>query len=132
MLSDMAEGKSGEMFISDFDEKTLGTVVKYVYTGQIEMAEGQDLQMLIQAADMYQLPRLITLVCNQMREADINGERIAHLLISAYKHGKEELRELAVERIRANRKICQEKGFRERMDNFGAPAAVWVNILKDL
>ena len=81
MLSDMAEGKSGEMFISDFDEKTLGTVVKYVYTGQIEMAEGQDLQMLIQAADMYQLPRLITLVCNQMREADINGERIADLLI---------------------------------------------------
>ena len=132
MLSDMEEGKNGEMFIPDIDEKTLCTLIKYVYTGQIEMAEGQDLQMLIQAADMYQLPRLITLVCNQMREADINGERIADLLISAYKHGKEELRELAVERIRANREICEEDGFKERMDNFGAPATIWVNILKDL
>ena len=67
---------------------------------------------------MYQLPRLITLVCNQMREADINGERIADLLISAYKHGKE-LRELFVERISANTMIHQEEGYKKRMDTLG-------------
>ena len=130
MLSDMEEGRTGEMFIADIDEKTLGTLIKYVYTGQIEMAEDQDLRMMFNAADKYQLPRLITLVCNQMREADINGERIADLLISAYLHGKEELRELAVERIRANRKICQEKGFRERME--GAPISITIDLVNDL
>ena len=130
MLSDMEEGRTGEMFIADIDEKTLGTLIKYVYTGQIEMAEDQDLRMMFNAADKYQLPRLITLVCNQMREADINGKRIADLLIAAYLHGKEELRELAVERIRANRKICQEKGFRERME--GAPISIMIDLVNDL
>ena len=84
MLPDMEEGKKGEMFFPDIDEKTLGTIVKYVYTGQLEMAEDQDLQRMIRATDMYDLPRLITLVCNQMREADMKGERMADLLISAY------------------------------------------------
>ena len=65
-----------------------------------------------------------------MRERDIKGDRIADLLISAYKHGKEELRELAVERIKADRLVCQEEGFKERME--GAPAAIWIDLLKDL
>ena len=93
-------------------------VVKYVYTGQLEMAEDQGLQMMIHTADKYQLPRLITLVCNQMRERDIKGDRIADLLISAHKHGKE-LRELFVERISANRMIHQEEGYKKRMDTLG-------------
>merc|ERR1711915_584269 len=107
-------------------------VHKNVYTGQLEMAKDQDLQMMINAADKYQLPRLITLVCHQMKETDIQGEIIADLLISAYKHGKDELKELALERIRSNREICQEEGFKEKMDNFGAPAALWVDLLRDL
>ena len=130
MLSDMKEGQKGEMFIPDIDEKTLGTVIKYVYTDQLEMAEDQDLQMMIHAADMYQLPRLITLVCNQMREMDLKGERIADLLISADKHGKQELRQLAVERIRANRGICQEEGFKKRME--GAPISIMIDLFNDL
>ena len=52
----------------------------------------------------------------------MKGERIADLLISAYWHGKEELRELAMERIRANREICREEGFKKRME--GAPIMI--------
>ena len=105
-------------------------VVKYIYTGQLEMAEDQDLQMMIHTADKYQLPRLITLVCNQMREKDIKGERIADLLISAWLHRKEELRQLAVERIRANREILKEEGFKKRME--GAPNSIMIDLCHDL
>ena len=130
MLSDMEESKKGEMVIPDIDEKTLGTVIKYVYTGQLEMAEDQDLQTLINAADKYQLSELITLLCNQMRKVDLKGERIADLLISAHVHGKEELRELALERIRSNRKICKEAAFKERME--GAPISIMIDFFNDL
>ena len=130
MLSDMEESKKGEMVIPDIDEKTLGTVIKYVYTDQLEMVEDHDFEKLIHAADKYDLPELVALVCNQMRQVDIKGEVIADLLISAYKHRKEELRELAVERIKADRLVCQEEGFKERME--GAPAAIWIDLLKDL
>ena len=130
MLSDMKEGKQCEMFIPDIDEKTLGTLIKFVYTDQLEMAEGQDLKTMIHAADMYQLPRLITLVCIQMREMDLKGEKIADLLISAYMHEKDELRQLAMQKIRANRKICQEEGFIERME--GAPIRIMIDLFNDL
>ena len=130
MLSDMEEARTGEMVIPDIDEKTLGTVIKYVYTDQLEMVEDQDFEKLIHAADKYDLPELVALVCNQMRKVDIKGEMTATLLIAAYKHGKEELRELAVERIKADRLVCQEEGFKERME--GAPAAIWIDLLKDL
>ena len=130
MISGMEEGRKDEMVIPDIDEKTLGTVIKYVYTDQLEMVEDHDFEKLIHAADKYDLPELVALVCNQMRQVDIKGEVIADLLISAYKHGKEELRELAVERIKADRLVCQEEGFKERME--GAPAAIWIDLLKDL
>ena len=116
MLSDMIEGRNGKMFIGDIDEKTLGCMIKFIYTDKLEMVEDQDLQMIINAAEKYDLPRLFFLVVNQMKEVDIKGEMIADLLISGYKHGKEELKELAFEKIRANRQICKEESFKERMD----------------
>ena len=129
MLSDGKEARKGEMFIPDIDEKTLSILIKYVYTDQLEMAEDQDLQMMIHAADKYQLSSLITLVCKQMRKVDLKGDRIADLLISAHVHWKEELRQLALEKIRANRKICQEKGFKEKMEM--APSSIMIDLFND-
>ena len=130
MLSNMEEGIKAEMFIPDIDEKSLDTVIGFVYTGQLKMSEDIDLQMIINATDKYYLPGLVTLVVNQMKEMDIKGEKIADLLISAYLHGKDELREVALEKIRANREIFQEEGFKERMD--GAHSSILIDLLNDL
>ena len=130
MLSDMEEGRKGEMFIEDIDEKTLGLVIKFIYTDQLEMVEGQDLQMIFNAADKYDLPRLFILMVNQMKEVDIKGEMIADLLISGHKHGKDELKEFAFEKIRANREIIEQEGFKEKMD--GACSNIWVDLIKNL
>ena len=133
MISGMEEGRKDEMVIPDIDEETLATLIKYVYTDKLEMTENQDLQKMINAAVNYDLPGLVTLICDQMREKDLKGEKIADLLISAYKHGKKELKELAVERIKANRLICQEEGFKQRMEAVhGAAATMWIDLLKDL
>jgi len=130
MLSDMEEGRKGEMVIGDIDEKTLGSVIKFIYTDQLEVVEDQDLQPLINAADKYDLPRLLILVVRQMKEVDITEEMVADLLISGYKHEKEELKELAYEKIRANREIIKQEGFKEKMN--GAPASIWVDLVKNL
>jgi len=130
MLSDMEEGRKGEMFVPDMDEKTLGSVIKFIYTDQLEVVEDQDLQMIIHAADKYDLPGLFFLVVSQMKEVDVNGETVAVLLISGYKHEKEELKELAYEKIRANRQIIEQEGFKKKMD--GAPSTIWVDLVKNL
>ena len=43
MLSNMEEGIKAEMFIPDIDEKSLDTVIGFVYTGQLKMSEDIDL-----------------------------------------------------------------------------------------
>ena len=87
ILSDMVEGRKGEMFVKDFDEKTLSTVIHFVYLSELEMSDDQDVQKLILAADMYDLPGLRALLCLKMDKKDLSGEILADLLISANRHG---------------------------------------------
>ena len=115
ILSDMEEGRRGEMFVKDLDEKTLSTVIHFVYLSELVMSDDQDLQKLILAADMYDLPGLNALLCLEMDKKDISGEAVANLLISAERHGAKGLRDLAYKKIKAKRELCEEEGFRQKM-----------------
>jgi len=115
ILSDLAEAKKGEFKVSDVDEETLGSMIHYIYTGELETREDLDVQMLTYAAGKYNLPGLIDLFCNKMRQENLKAEKVADLLISAYRSESKEVREVALERIRANRDILREEKFRCRM-----------------
>ena len=115
ILSDMEEGRKGEMFVKDLDEKTLSTVIHFVYLSELVMSDDQDLQTLILAADLYDLPGLRTLLCLKMDKKDLSGEIVADLLISADRHDARDLREVAFKKIRAKRELCKEEGFMEKM-----------------
>ena len=130
ILSDMEEAKKGEVFIEEIDEKTLSTVIKLIYTGELEMSGDQNIQDMIWAGDKYDLPGFMNMFCSKMREAAVTGEDIADLLISAHRHEKGELREVAMEKIRARREVLKEKGFKEGMDQ--APSSVFLDLINDL
>ena len=115
ILSDMVEGRKGEMFVKDFDEKTLSTVIHFVYLSELEMTDDHDVQNLVLAADMYDLPGLRALLCLKMDKKDLSGEILADLLISANRHGAKDLREVVYKKIRAKRELCKEEGFRKKM-----------------
>merc|ERR1711962_528493 len=103
------------MFVQDIDEKTLSTVIHFVYLSELEMSDDQDVQNLILAADMYDLPGLNALLSLKMDKKDLSGEAIADLLISADRHGAKDLREVAYNKIRAKRELCKEEGFSKKM-----------------
>ena len=81
----------------DMDEKTLATVIHFVYLSELKMSDDQDIQMLMVAADMYDLSGLRALLCTKLDKKDLPGEIIADLLISAHRHGAEDLRELELD-----------------------------------
>ena len=127
ILSDMEEAKKGEIFIPEIDEKTLSSVIKFIYTGELEMSEDQNIQKMVYAGDKYDLPGFMNIFCSKMREETITGQAIADLLISAHRHEKGELREVAMEKIRAKREVLKEKGFKEGMDQ--APSSVFLDLI---
>ena len=127
ILSDMEEAKKGEIFIPEIDEKTLSSVV---YTGELEMSGDQNIQQMIYAGDKYDLPGFMNIFCSKIREETITGETVADPLISAHRHEKGELREVAMEKIRAQSEVLKEKGFKEGMDQ--APSSVFLDLINDL
>ena len=68
----------------------------------------------------------------QMRKEELPGEMIADLLIAAHRHGAENLRKIALDKIQANREIFNDEGFRREMESQKAPLSLMMDILKDL
>ena len=53
-----------------------------------------------------------------MKPEDVQDEFIPDLLILADKHQAGQLKKLAVEKIRVNRKILREEGFQKKLANY--------------
>ena len=113
---DTMEARQGNVTVTDVDSRTLAAVLHYVYTG--ELKEGLDLNNMIYAADKYDLPGLRDLLFLKMKSEDIQEEFIPDLLIIADKYQAGPLKKLALEKIRANRKILRKKDFQRKLANF--------------
>ena len=112
----MMEARKGEVIVTDVDSGTFAAVLTYVYTGELE--EGQDLINMIYAAEKYDLPGLKELLFLKIKSEDIKEEFIPDLLIIADKYQAGQLKKLALEKIRANRKILRDEAFRVKLNNF--------------
>ena len=115
ILGEMKEAQQSEVLIEDIDANTLASMVSFIYTGDFEVDDTTDVQMAARAADKYSIKGFMELLCFKMKVGNIKNDFIADMLIAADKHSSKELRAVALEKLRADRKIIKEEGFRERM-----------------
>ena len=54
----MTEVNTGQVVIEDLEETTLGKLIEFIYTGKVAELE-DDLEMLLFAADKYQITDLV-------------------------------------------------------------------------
>ena len=66
----------------------------------------------------------------QLQVKKLPGKMIADILIAAHRHGAEDLWRIALDRIRAEREIVSDEGFRRGME--GADSSIMMDIVKDL
>ena len=78
---------------------------------------GLDLNNMIYAAKKYDLSGLKELLFLKIKSEDITEEFIPDLLIIADKYQAGQLKELALEKIRANREILEGKTFQRKLAN---------------
>ena len=127
LQGDMLEARKGKVTVTDVDSGTFAAMLHYVYTG--ELKEGQDLNNMIYAAEKYDLPGLRALLFLKMKSEDVQEELIPDLLIIADKYQAGPLKKLAIEKIRANRKILDHEDFRRKMIN---SPHILLDLLKEL
>ena len=51
----MVEAATGEIFVEDLGENTLATLIRYLYTGELELGEDPDIVELARGGDKYLL-----------------------------------------------------------------------------
>ena len=115
ILGEMEEAAKGEIFIQEIDEKTLGSMITFVYTGEFEIDEDVDVQMMAYTADKYDLPGFTkNLIYKLSKEETLKPKVVADTLIAAHRHDNEQLRAVAVVKIRNEINIVNEEQFREQ------------------
>ena len=122
----MKEARKGEVYIEDVDEGTLAAMINFIYTGDLP-GDNLDVQMVANMADKYEMPAFMDMLCFKMKSEDIRSEFIADLLIAADRHDSKDLKNVALDKIRTNKEIINDKGFRKKLQN-----AENKNILFDL
>ena len=103
------------------------------YTGELELGKDPDIQTLAWAGTKYLLPGfmdLLSLQVNGKLSGDLKGEMIADLLITAHRHESEDLWRIALDKIRGNREIFSDLGFRREMKE--ADPSIMMDLAKDL
>ena len=116
ILGNMKEAQKSEVFIEDIDAETLASMISFIYTEDFQVGDHTDVQMVARAADKYDMKGFLDLLCFKMKNIDnIKNEFIADMLIAAERHNSKELRAVALDKLRADRNIIKEAGFRQRM-----------------
>ena len=132
ILTPMQEAKKGEIFIEEIGEKSLATLINFIYTGELELGENPDILELSLAGTKYILPGFMEVLAFslQMRKEEFSGKMLADLLIAAHRHEAEDLRKIALDTIRSDKKIIGDEGFRKVMKE--ADPTIMMDIVKDL
>ena len=116
ILGDMKEARKNEVFIEDIDAETLAMMISFIYNGDFDIGDDTDVQMVARAADKYDIKEFLELLCFKMKNIPkIKNESIADMFISAERHNSKKLRALAMDKLRADKNILNEKGFKQRM-----------------
>ena len=130
ILTPMQEAARGEIFIKEIGEKALTSVIHYIYTGELELGENPDILDLAWAGTKYLLPGFMELLTLEVMKLDLSAEMMADLLIAAYRHEAEDLRKVALEKIRANKEIFKDEGFRKGIEK--VPNTIMMDLFSDL
>ena len=132
ILTPMVESEKGEIYIQEIGEKALATIIRFIYTGELELGKDPDILELSEAGNKYLLPGFMDLLAVRLkrRKEDLSGGMIADLLIAAQRHEAEVLRKIALDKIRGNREIFNDPEFRKALDT--APNSILMDVFKDL
>ena len=104
----MVEAQKNEVFIEDIDAETLASMIAFIYTGDFEVGDKTDVEMVARASDKYDIKGFLDLLCFKMKTGNVANDLIADMLITADRHDSKELKDVAMEKLRADRNIIKE------------------------
>ncbi|KAM8839092.1 kelch-like protein 40a [Synchiropus picturatus] len=75
-LSELEESKKREILLKDVDPSTMGMILRYLYTSDINLTE-QNVQDIFMVANMYQIPSIFSVCVSYLQEKLVLGNCLA-------------------------------------------------------
>ncbi|XP_014235421.2 uncharacterized protein LOC106658114 [Trichogramma pretiosum] len=95
---DMLENQSNTVEIADIPHTNLTEMLRYIYTGEIEIKEAGSIIELLEVADKYQVDCLKT-KCAKILGTDLSTENAIDILVAAHKYKVKNLEDEAIKFI---------------------------------
>ena len=129
LLSNLEEAKTGAHNIDHppIDDKCLEEMLHFIYTGKLS-GNHFDIQALCFAADKYDIKGLVRAICSKLEVVKVRVDQlgsgsgllgrpdeVADMLIAGDLHNIEQLKEMAIRRIKINKDILVDKEFKAKM-----------------
>ena len=125
--SDMEEAKTGVHKIDHppIDDKCLEEMIHFIYTGRLT-GNYVDIQALCFAADKYDIKGLVRAICTKLevgeaREGRVwygRPDQVADMLIAGDLHNIEQLKKMAIQRIKINKEILADREFKAKIMHY--------------
>eukprot|EP00092_Neocalanus_flemingeri_P019570 GFUD01021202.1.p1 GENE.GFUD01021202.1~~GFUD01021202.1.p1 ORF type:complete len:225 (-),score=73.58 GFUD01021202.1:135-809(-) len=110
----MLEGGQKQVRIDGTKSSIMDDVIKYLYTGQVSITRDRMVE-LVTAGDKFELPGLLA-KCLEIFRNQINFDNAIDILILADKHGLEDFKKAAINKITFNRTMLMaDTSFRVKM-----------------
>jgi len=118
MLTHQTKEKvSGRIMIDDFEEETVYTLLRYLYSGNVENLEKKDVGCLLRAADKYDLNELKQL-CVSTLGGKIDIENVCSILSLAKMYNCSLLGDIALQFVTENRdKIVKKSDWKYQLES---------------
>ena len=115
----MLEGGTKVIIIDETKPSIMDDIIKYIYTGVVRITRERMVDLII-AGEKFQLPGLLSKCLVSFRN-QINFDNAADVLVMAEKHGLEDFKKAATNKIIYNRTmLIADESFRDKMvDNPG-------------
>ncbi|KAL7303829.1 hypothetical protein TKK_0003953 [Trichogramma kaykai] len=105
---DMLETKNNTIEITDTSHNILIEMLRYIYTGEIEIEETDIIQQLLKVADKYEIDDL-KIECGKLLYAKLTTENAIEFLISAYTYNAEHLENKLLKFLTTNTKLLDSE-----------------------
>ncbi|XP_065205327.1 speckle-type POZ protein-like [Planococcus citri] len=125
------ENKENRVCIDDMNEKVVGDMLRFIYTGKCENLRELATGLLV-AADKYDLDRLKMICANELYET-LSVENAASILALADMHGVKELRNAAIKFIVSKpTEVLDTEGWKRVRSNFELADEVFSTLAQQL
>ncbi|KAL7298622.1 hypothetical protein TKK_0008390 [Trichogramma kaykai] len=124
---DMLENEENFVKITDTTENIVTAMLRFIYTGKLDVTETNKIIELLAVADKYQIDSL-KIKCGKMLYSDLSSENAIDILVAAHKYKLENLKDETLKFVTTHTHLLSNPEKMKQLDDHD----IWMNLTQSI